>query len=137
MIRKGILLAGATSLVLVLILVLLQTRPDRGGATQCENLTKIEGLSIYLGNPKLIFPWKPFEEPKFRFSLNRSLDIESYLISRGYTNWKRGGIEFGSISVGDESYEDHVDASLKLPNGTKVYVSISKLDNEVIFILRN
>lgn len=112
------------------------SRPDRGGVSRCEKLTLLNKLNIFLGPEKPILPWKPFEEPKFKFHMIYGKDIMPYLLSEGYSNWKVGGISFGSIDIGWESHEDNIYASKNISGGKRVYISLSKTRNEIVFVLR-
>jgi hypothetical protein len=124
------------SIITIFVLVAFISRPDRGGAMRCEKLSEISGVHVYLGAAKNIFPWKPFEEPKFIFNLVSGKQIMPFLRSNGYSNWKVGGIAFGSIDVGSESQEDNIYSSKNISGGRKVYISVSEARTEIVFVIR-
>jgi hypothetical protein len=102
--------APAFVIVALLFVFGYLSKPDRGGLSRCSRIFAISKLEEYSLTHKPFATWDIFESPKFRFALS----TESYerlaveLKRQGYSEWKRGGVTFGSVDVGWAGDEDNI-----------------------------
>ena len=86
------------------------SKPDRGGVNRCSRVFAISELEDYSLAHKPFATWDLFESPKFRFAISTEsferLAVE--LKRQGYSDWKRGGVTFGSVDVGWTEDEDNI-----------------------------
>ena len=64
------------------------------------------------------FGWEVFESPKFRFRITPT-DFEKLslrLSEDGYSSWKFGSLQFGSVLIGGSSEEDFIYCTKDTPS---------------------
>lgn len=103
------MLLGKLKVILVTIMVLSAaisiaylSKPDRGGLTRCQEVFGLDSLDRRGLEMLPFYTWSPFENRKFkmRIKIDKIDDLKYYLFTRGYEEWKEGGIQFGSLETG-------------------------------------
>ena len=102
----------ASALVIVAIVLVFGylSKPDRGGVSRCSRVFAISELEGYSLTHKPFFTWELFESPKFRFAISAEgyEHLAAELKRQGYSEWKPGGLTFGSVDVGWTGAEDNI-----------------------------
>ena len=98
--QKNIIVVIVVALACVSIVYL--SKPDRGGITRCERIFDLDSLNARGLEMSRLWKWKPFERAKFRMKADpsRANDVRKYLAEQGFQEWRRGGIQYGSLDVG-------------------------------------
>lgn len=102
------------------------SKPDRGGVSRCSRVFGISEIKNYGLVHKPFYTWELFESPKFEFTISGEAydELARELKRVGYSDWKEGGVTFGSVDVGWTSDEDNVYCELT-KDGYHLYWSYS------------
>lgn len=97
----------ATSFALFIGLIYL-SKPDRGGVARCEEIFHLNSLSDRGLKIHPLTKWMPFENPKFRMYVEneKSEELIKYLGANGYSNWKKGSVQYGSFYIGENTSDE-------------------------------
>lgn len=62
--------------------------------------------------------WEPLEDPKFRFKISATdfQKLSLQLSKEGYSSWKSGGLQFGSVLVGGDPKEEMIYCRKDIPS---------------------
>jgi hypothetical protein len=130
----SILLIPGIVLVMVVFLGYV-SKPDRGGLGRCEKVFGFDSLSCRgLTHVPLVI-WVPFEDPKFKMRINvdKADDLMSYFAGLGYSNWTRGGVQFGSIDMGWEASSEVYYSEKEV--GISNHYLVHDRENNVLFAI--
>jgi hypothetical protein len=107
-----------TIAALVLLAIGYISKPDWGGVGRCARIFGMPELHQLQLSHRPFFGWELFESPKFRFRITAA-DFEKLslqLSADGYSPWKRGSLQFGSVLIGGSSEEDFFYCSKDTPS---------------------
>jgi hypothetical protein len=93
---------AALLVAIACVSIIYLSKPDRGGIVRCEKIFDLDALSDRGLKMQRLWKWKPFERAKFRMKVDpsRTNDLRKYLVEQGFQEWRRGGIQYGSLNTG-------------------------------------
>jgi len=97
--KKRNLIKSGIALVVAVLLVYF-SKPDRGGIRKCEILSGVYELRAFVTHREHLWKWKPFEPPRFRFHLPLS-NFDAFKMQTrelGFEEWVEGSGQFGSFN---------------------------------------